>query len=137
MRPPPLATLAAAAGGGGGGVADSEDALRRALGSFGLGPHADTPVRLLSGGQRVALEFVRLSLAAPALLLLDEPSAHLALQAREGLARALAAWPGGVVVISHDIGFLELCGPTRALLCTGGRFRPVDADAWRRVALAL
>jgi ATPase subunit of ABC transporter with duplicated ATPase domains len=63
-------------------ASDEEDAVRKMLGSFGLGPHTATPVALLSGGQRVALEFVLLALRRPALLLLDEPNAHLDLQVR-------------------------------------------------------
>ena len=119
----------------GGGL--DEEAARKALGGFGLGPCGDTPVGQLSGGQRVALEFVVLSLRRPGLLVLDEPSAHLDLQASEGLAAALALYPGTVVMVSHDVGFLHLCNPTRALLCERGRFRPVEADRWRREALAL
>ena len=150
-----LDTMRGGRGGGGGGPAVSsaagsgpaiaavgsdidEEGARKALGSFGLGPHALTPVALLSGGQRVALEFVIISLRKPALLLLDEPSAHLDLQAREGLARALAEFEGGgILFISHDIGFIELAQPTRALLCERGRFKPVDEDSWKRVALGL
>jgi ATP-binding cassette subfamily F protein 3 len=117
---------------------DEEAAVRRVLGAFGLGAHAGTPVALLSGGQRVALEFALLALRRPALLLLDEPSAHLDLQAREGLAAALAGFTeGAVLFISHDIGFIELAAPTRALVCKGGRFKPVDAEGWKRAALAL
>jgi ATP-binding cassette subfamily F protein 3 len=117
---------------------DEEDAVRKSLGSFGLGPHVDTPVALLSGGQRVALEFVVIALRRPALLLLDEPSAHLDLQAREGLGDAIAAFTeGAVLFISHDVGFIERAKPTRALVCEGGRFRPVEEEDWKAVALAL
>ena len=111
------------------------DVVRKALGAFGLGPHGATPVALLSGGQRVALEFALISLRNPALLVLDEPSAHLDLEAREGLARALAEFDGGVLFISHDVGFIDLCKPTRALLCRDGKFSPVRD--WRATALAL
>lgn len=117
---------------------DEEEAARKMLGSFGLGPHMGTPVALLSGGQRVALEFVLIALRRPALLLLDEPSAHLDLQAREALANALAAFvDGAILFISHDIGFVELAKPTRALMCKQGRFTPVAVEDWKRVALAL
>ena len=77
--------------------------VRKMLGSYGLGPHHLTPVALLSGGQRVALELALISLRRPALLLLDEPSAHLDLQAREGLAGALAGYQGALIFISHDV----------------------------------
>jgi ATP-binding cassette subfamily F protein 3 len=63
----------------------------------------------------VALELALLSLRRPALLILDEPTAHLDLQAREGLA-ALAGFEGAVLFVSHDVGFIDLVQPTRALV---------------------
>jgi len=120
------------------GAVDSGDQEARAnLGRFGLGPSADTPAALLSGGQRVALEMVVIALSAPALLLLDEPSAHLDLQAREALAVAMAGFAGAIIFVSHDVGFIELCAPTRALVCVDGRFRAVEAAQWKRAALEL
>jgi ATPase subunit of ABC transporter with duplicated ATPase domains len=116
---------------------DDEETVRNMLGSYGLGPHHATPVALLSGGQRVALELALLALRRPALLLLDEPSAHLDLQAREGLGKALGDFAGAVVLISHDVGFIELMQPTRALVCSRGRFREVDAEAWRGEAVGM
>jgi len=129
-----LAAVAAVAdlGGAGGG---REEAARKALGAFGLGPFGATPVALLSGGQCVALQFALISVRQPALLLLDEPSAHLDLEAREGLAAALAAFDGAVLVISHDIGFVELLRPTRGILCRAGAF--TEVEDWRAAALAL
>ena len=56
-----------------GGVDTSDQEARADLGRLGLGPYAETPAALLSGGQRVALEMVTIALSAPALLLLDEP----------------------------------------------------------------
>ena len=85
----------------------------------------------------MALEMVTIALSAPALLLLDEPSAHLDLQAREALALAIAGFAGAVMFVSHDVGFIELCDPTRALVCVHGRFREADADNWKRAALEL
>lgn len=120
-----------------GGRDEEETSVKRTLGSFGLGPHMGTPVALLSGGQRVALQFVLISLRRPALLILDEPSGHLDLQAREGLANAIAGFEGAVVFISHDIGFIDACQPTRALFCKHGRFERVEEEDWMDKALAL
>ncbi|GAA5610046.1 ABC transporter ATP-binding protein [Streptomyces platensis] len=72
--------------------------------SFGLFRERDldVPVGALSAGQRRRLALARL-LARPAdLLLLDEPTNHLALGLVEELEAALAAWPGALVVVSHD-----------------------------------
>ncbi|KOU05791.1 ABC transporter ATP-binding protein [Streptomyces sp. NRRL F-5755] len=82
---------------------DSEE-LTELLLSFGLFRESDlqVPVGSLSAGQRRRLALARL-LARPAdLLLLDEPANHLSLPLVEELDTALAAWPGALVVVSHD-----------------------------------
>ncbi|QCX77516.1 putative ABC transporter ATP-binding protein [Streptomyces sp. YIM 121038] len=60
------------------------------------------PVRDLSTGQRRRLELARLVSEPYDLLLLDEPTNHLAPALVEELEAALAAYPGTVVVVSHD-----------------------------------
>ncbi len=50
------------------------------------------------------------------LLLLDEPTNHLDLPSVERLEAALAAWPGALVVCSHDAGFLDALGAERLVL---------------------
>ncbi|WP_329172610.1 ATP-binding cassette domain-containing protein [Streptomyces decoyicus] len=84
-------------------VGDTEE-LTALLLSFGLFREGDLPVPVgaLSAGQRRRLALARL-LARPAdLLLLDEPTNHLALTLVEELETALSAWPGALVVVSHD-----------------------------------
>ncbi|MFJ9619355.1 ABC-F family ATP-binding cassette domain-containing protein [Streptomyces noursei] len=86
------------------GLAGDPDELTALLLSFGLFRERDlhVPVGALSAGQRRRLALARL-LARPAdLLLLDEPTNHLALALVEELDEALAAWPGALVVVSHD-----------------------------------
>ncbi len=72
-------------------------------------------VGTLSGGQRL-----RASLACilggertPALLVLDEPTNHLDLDAIEALEGALRTYDGALLVVSHDVGFLEAIGVER------------------------
>ena len=131
---PVLAFAVAAAGAGG---KEGEERVRKALGAFGLGrvTASGVPVSLLSGGQRVALRFALIALACPSLMLLDEPSAHLDLEAREGLACALAAFKGAIILVSHDLGFVDLVRPTRGLLCKEGRF--VSVPDWKATMKAL
>lgn len=63
--------------------------------------------RELSGGQQSRLSLAALLLSAPDILLLDEPTNHLDDAARSHLARVLNAWPGPVLMASHDRAFLD------------------------------
>lgn len=66
-----------------------------------------TPAKLLSGGQKKLVLLARLVVQNPQLLLLDEPDNHLDLPAKRNLERLIAAYPGCVVIISHDRYLLD------------------------------
>ncbi|MGP4088993.1 ribosomal protection-like ABC-F family protein [Streptomyces sp. KR55] len=63
------------------------------------------PVAALSAGQQRRLQIARLVTRPADLLVLDEPTNHIALDLVEDLQAALAAYPGAVVAVSHDRGF--------------------------------
>ncbi|WP_165988790.1 ABC-F family ATP-binding cassette domain-containing protein [Streptomyces sp. YIM 98790] len=88
---------------------DIEERTRAALAQLGL-EHIglDRPVGRLSGGESVLLRLAALLIRRPEVLLLDEPTNNLDRAARERLYAAVAAWPGVLVVVSHDRELLEL-----------------------------
>jgi branched-chain amino acid transport system ATP-binding protein len=83
---------------------------RDVLGEFDLLFLKDTPAGQLSGGQRRLLEFARILMARPRLVLLDEPSASLSPYMSERIAdgiRRLSAAGIAVVLIEHDLPLVE------------------------------
>ncbi len=67
----------------------------------------DEPIGVLSGGQRRRVELARLLFSGSETLLLDEPTNHLDADSINWLRDYLAKYPGGLVVISHDVALIE------------------------------
>lgn len=70
-------------------------------------PPPDTPVAVLSGGERRRVALCRLLLTEPDILLLDEPTNHLDAESVSWLERHLRAYPGTVIAVTHDRYFLD------------------------------
>ena len=78
------------------------------LHGLGLGDlEQDTPVSILSGGQKTRLGLAQLLLSEPDLLLLDEPTNHLDIAALQWLEGFLSRYPGAAIIVSHDRTFLD------------------------------
>jgi ATPase subunit of ABC transporter with duplicated ATPase domains len=61
----------------------------------------------LSGGEAARLVFTRMSIARPNVLVLDEPTNHLDLESIEALVEGLKAFPGTLILVSHDRWFVS------------------------------
>lgn len=112
------------------GVGDVE--LRNRLARFLL--RGDTVLRetaALSGGERFRLALACLLMAdpAPQLLVLDEPTNNLDLDTVDQLVAALAAYRGGVLVVSHDDAFLARLEPDLVLELRDGALAERELEA--------
>jgi len=88
---------------------------------------ANTKVADLSGGEKARLLLGLAAFHGPHLLILDEPTNHLDLEARTALIEAVNAYPGAVVLVSHDRHLLDACAE-RLWLVSDGTVAPYDGD---------
>jgi ATPase subunit of ABC transporter with duplicated ATPase domains len=90
-----------------GGYAAESEAARIAA-NLGLPDRVlGQPLGTLSGGQRRRVELARILFAQAETLLLDEPTNHLDADSIVWLRDFLKTYPGGVIMISHDVNLLE------------------------------
>ncbi|MBA4603561.1 ABC-F family ATP-binding cassette domain-containing protein [Thermoactinomyces mirandus] len=86
-----------------------EARIRGALHGLGLGgiPWKSTPVSSLSGGQKTRVALAKMLLEEPDLLILDEPTNYLDMNAIAWLEQTLASYKGALLLVSHDRYFLD------------------------------
>ena len=70
-------------------------------------PDADTPIKVLSGGEKRRVALCRLLLQQPDVLLLDEPTNHLDAESVLWLEQHLQQYAGTVIAVTHDRYFLD------------------------------
>ena len=70
-------------------------------------PTGDTPVKVLSGGERRRVALCRLLLQKPDILLLDEPTNHLDAETVAWMEHHLQSYPGTIIAVTHDRYFLD------------------------------
>jgi ATP-binding cassette, subfamily F, member 3 len=85
----------------------------------------ERPVTALSGGERRRLALALLVASGSNFLVLDEPTNHLDVESREALEAALEAFPGTVLLVSHDRALLDAV-PDRIVAIEDGRLRSYD-----------
>jgi len=114
-----------------------ERELRALLGMFNLtGDIARQDAATLSGGEKTKLALAQLVAGRHNLLLLDEPTNNLDPPSRTGVARALAAWPGTMVIASHDPEFVEALHPGHVLFLPEGKVDYWEEDLLDVVSMA-
>ena len=89
-------------------------------------------VGVLSGGEKNLLQLAKLACGEANLLLLDEPSSHLDTFAQIALEDAIAAYPGAVLMVSHDFYTIVNCADT-ILFVENGTVRPMSQRAFRKM----
>ena len=115
----------------------TERDLRALLGMFGLvGDIAFQDAGTLSGGEKTKLALAQLVAGRHNLLLLDEPTNNLDPPSREAIGGALADWPGAMILVSHDVGFVSELSPGRVLLMPDGTEDHWSDDLLDLVAMA-
>ncbi|KXZ48205.1 hypothetical protein GPECTOR_29g111 [Gonium pectorale] len=101
-----------------------EPELRGHLSSFGIpATLAAQAMYTLSGGQKSRVAFAKMTFTKPHILLLDEPSNHLDIDAVNALIQGLATFKGGVLMVSHD-QFLIESTVDELWMCEGGFVTP-------------
>ncbi len=101
---------------------------RAQLGRFGFGiDTADNPVTTLSGGEKARLLIALMCHSAPHIMILDEPTNHLDIDTRDALVQAVNAYPGAVILISHDPHLISLVAD-RLWVVKDATCTPFDGD---------
>lgn len=90
---------------------------RTILGSFLFsGDDVDKPAGVLSGGEKTRLSLATLVASRANVLLLDEPTNNLDPASRREILKALGAYRGAIIMVSHDEGAVQALNPERVLL---------------------
>ena len=115
----------------------SDQELRSLLGMFGLsGEVAFQEAGTLSGGEKTKLALAQLVAGRRNLILLDEPTNNLDPPSRTAVAEALQHWTGTMILVSHDVGFVQALAPERVLMMPEGELAFWDEELLDLVSLA-
>ena len=103
--------------------------LRSFLGNFLFhGDDVYKKVSVLSPGERSRVALAKLALTGANLLILDEPTNHLDPQTQEMIAKTFKDYEGTMLVVSHNVDFVDNLGVERMLMLHSGEIRYYDKD---------
>ncbi len=103
--------------------------LRSFLGSFlFFGDDVYKKVSYLSPGERSRVALAKLALTGANMLILDEPTNHLDPQTQEMIANTFRDYEGTMLVVSHNVEFVDNLGVERMLMLPSGEIRYYDKD---------
>ncbi len=99
-------------------VTVNDQRVRQLMSDYLFDPNADgkLPIKHLSGGQKARFQLIAMLCHNPNLLILDEPTNHLDLPSIEELEKALDAFSGAILFISHDSYFVKNLAGERVTL---------------------
>jgi len=102
--------------------------VRTLMGAFLFrGDDVFKKVKVLSGGEKSRLALIKLLLAPPNLLLLDEPTTHLDMPSIDAFIKALQSYTGTIVFVSHDVHFIRAIAK-RTIQIEAGKITPYAGD---------
>ena len=111
------------------GTGLSAKELRSFLGNFLFhGDDVYKKVSVLSPGERSRVALAKLALTGANLLILDEPTNHLDPQTQEMIAKTFKDYEGTMLVVSHNVDFVDNLGVERMLMLPSGEIRYYDKD---------
>ena len=107
----------------------TEKQIRSVLGRFNFsGNKVFQKVKTLSPGERSRLSLLKLCMKKPNLMLLDEPTNHLDLPTKKILADALRDYKGTILIVSHDLDFLNDFNIDHMLILPSGKIQSYDRN---------
>ena len=102
--------------------------VRTLMGAFLFrGDDVFKKVKVLSGGEKSRLALIKLLLAPPNLLLLDEPTTHLDMPSIDAFIQALKDYTGTIVFVSHDVHFIRAIAQ-HTIQIEAGKITPYAGD---------
>ena len=111
------------------GTGLSTKELRSFLGNFLFhGEDVFKKISVLSPGERSRVALAKLALTGANLLILDEPTNHLDPQTQEMIAKTFKDYEGTMLVVSHNVDFVDNLGIERMLMLPSGEIRYYDKD---------